>query len=63
MTNNGDLSLYGSLTVTGNYTQTTGGELLEYFGVGEVLNVNGNATLSGYLVLSIVSPKRPPKPG
>jgi hypothetical protein len=62
LTNNGDLLLYGSLTVTGNYTQTTGGELFENSGLGEVLNVNGNAALSCYLVLSI-SPKHPPKPG
>jgi hypothetical protein len=63
MTNNGDLLLYGSLTVTGNYTQTTGGELItNNWNVGEVLNVNGNASLSGYLILSI-NPKRPPKPG
>jgi hypothetical protein len=48
--------------VTGNYTQTTGGELSENWGSGQLLNVNGNAALSGYLVLGI-NPKRPPKAG
>jgi hypothetical protein len=62
LTNTGDLLLYGSLTVTGNYTQTTGGELFENWGLGEVLNFNGNATLSGYLILSI-SPQASPEAG
>ena len=62
ITNNGYLTPLGSLTVTGNYTQTTGGELSENWGSGQLLNVNGNAVLSGYLVLGI-NPKRPPKPG
>ena len=62
LTNNGDILPHGSLTVTGNYTQTTGGELSENWGSGQLLNVNGNAALSGYLVLGI-NPKRPPKVG
>lgn len=62
ITNNGFLMPNGSLTVTGNYSQTTGGQLFENWGYGEILNVNGNATLSGYLFLS-TSPKYPPKPG
>lgn len=62
LTNNGALLARGSLTVTGDYTQTSGGELFEYWGVGEVLHVNGNATLSGFLSVSI-STKYPPKPG
>jgi hypothetical protein len=61
ITNNGALSPNGSLTVTGNYSQTTGGELFENWDLG-VLNVNGNATLSGYLVLAIDT-KHPPKSG
>ena len=39
-----------SLTVTGNYTQASTGELSEYWGSAATLNVNLNATLSGYLV-------------
>ena len=65
LTNSGYLAPYGSLTVTGDYTQTSAGELYEFWGrgaTGEVLNVNMNATLSGYLVVS-TSPKYPPKPG
>ena len=48
--------------MAGNYTQTTGGELFFFWGSGEVLNVNGNATLSGYLSVSI-SPKHPAAKG
>ena len=62
LTNNGDILPHGSLTVTGNYTQTSGGELFEFWGSGEELNVKGNATLSGFLSLSI-SPRHPPKAG
>ena len=62
VTNDGYLTPLGSLTVTGNYTQTSGGELSENWGYGQLLNVNGSATLSGYLVLGI-NPKRPPKAG
>ena len=47
VTNNGTVGPQGSLTVTGNYTQTSGGALNEQF--GSTLHVNGNATLSGYL--------------
>jgi hypothetical protein len=65
LTNNGYIRVDGALTVTGNYTQTTGGELSEFWGrgsTGAVLNVNMNAALSGYLVVS-TSPKYPPQPG
>ena len=50
ITNNGSVFPNGSLTVTGNYTQTTGGELYENWHYGEVLNVNGNATLVRLLI-------------
>jgi hypothetical protein len=59
ITNNGTVAP-GSLTVTGNYTQTGGAALTEYF--GSTLHVNSNATVSGALNV-MVSPKRPPKPG
>ena len=51
-----------SITVTGDYTQTSTGELSEYWGSAGILNVNGNATLSGYLFVRY-STKVPPKPG
>ena len=51
-----------SLTVTGNYTQASTGELSEYWGSAATLNVNLNATLSGYLVVHY-STKIPPNPG
>jgi len=59
ITNNGTVAP-GSLTVTGNYTQTGAAALTEYF--GSTLHVNLNATLSGALNV-LVSPKRPPKSG
>jgi hypothetical protein len=51
-----------SLTVTGNYTQASTGELSEYWGSAATLNVNLNAALSGYLVVHY-STKIPPMPG
>ena len=52
----------GSLTVTGNYTQTTDGELsLQYWGVA-TLHVNVNASLSGALLMG-VNYKHPPGVG
>jgi hypothetical protein len=65
LTNNYYIRVDDALTVTGNYTQTTGGELYEFWGrgaTGAVLNVNMNATLSGYLEVG-TSPKYPPQPG
>ena len=50
------------ITVTGDYTQTSTGEVIEYWGSGGILNVNGNATLSGYLFVRY-STKVPPKSG
>ena len=50
------------ITVTGDYTQTSTGEVVEYWGSGGILKVNGNATLSGYLFVRY-STKVPPKPG
>jgi len=63
LTNNGYVSPQaGSFTVTGNYTQLSGGELsLQYWGAS-ALFVGGNASLSGILQVS-VNPKRPPKKG
>ena len=63
LTNSGYVSPQaGTFTVTGNYTQTSGGELsLQYWGVSAVL-VGENASLSGSLVVGI-NPKRPPKKG
>jgi len=58
ITNNGTVAPQGSLTVTGNYTQTAA--LTEQF--GSTLHVNSNATLSGALNVTI-NPKRPPKSG
>ena len=63
LTNNGYISPQaGSFTVTGNYTQMSGGELsLQYWGVSAV-HVGGNASLSGRLVVA-VNLKHPPAPG
>ena len=58
--NNGIVAPQGSLTVTGSYTQTSGGALTEQF--GSTLHVNANATLAGALNVT-VNPKRPPKSG
>jgi fibronectin-binding autotransporter adhesin len=58
ITNNGTVAPQGSLTVTGNYTQTAA--LTEQF--GSTLHVNSNATLSGVLNVT-VNPKYPPKSG
>jgi len=60
ITNDGTVAPQGSLTVTGNYTQTSGGALTELF--GSTLKVKSNATLSGALNVT-VNPKRPPKSG
>lgn len=57
---NGTVAPQGSLTVTGNYTQTSGGALTEQF--GSTLRVNLNATLSGALNVT-VNPKHPPQSG
>ena len=59
ITNNGTVSP-GSLTVTGNYTQTSSAALSEQF--GSTIHVNSNATLSGALNVTI-NPKHPPKSG
>ena len=63
LTNNGYLHPTNAetLTVTGNYTQTAGGELSVQWGT-TALVVNSNATLSGSLVVGI-NPKRPPTKG
>jgi hypothetical protein len=63
LTNNGYLhpTSAETLTVTGNYTQTAGGELSVQWGT-TALVVNSNATLSGSLVVGI-NPKRPPAKG
>jgi len=58
--NNGTVAPQGSLTVTGNYTQTSGSALTEQF--GSTLHVNLNATLSGALNVT-VNPKHPPQSG
>jgi hypothetical protein len=60
VTNNGNVAPQGSLTVTGNYSQSSSASLSEQF--GSTLHVNANATLSGALKVS-VNPKRPPKSG
>lgn len=66
LTNNGYLGPTNgeTVTVTGNYTQTTGGQLSVNFGTTypTALVVNLNATLSGTLSVG-VNLKRPPKPG
>jgi hypothetical protein len=59
VTNHGTVSAGG--TVTGNYTQGIGGALLSQFGYG-LLNVKGNAALSGALNIQ-VNPKHPPAAG
>jgi hypothetical protein len=63
LTNNGYLHPTNAetLTVTGNYTQSAGGELSVQWGT-TALVVNSNATLSGSLVVGI-NPKRPPAKG
>ena len=63
LTNDGFLEPdQGTITVTGNYTQTSSGQLSEQWGTTAILKVNGNATLSGYLEVHY-STKRPPKAG
>ena len=63
LTNSGYMApTAGTFTVTGNYTQTSGGELsLQYWDVAAVY-VDQEASLSGTLVVA-VNPKHPPKPG
>jgi outer membrane autotransporter protein len=63
LTNSGYLgpSSLETLTVTGNYTQTAGGEMGVQWGT-TALVVNSNATLSGTLIVGI-NPKRPPQAG
>lgn len=63
ITNNGYLHPTNAetLTVTGNYTQTAGGELSVQWGTTGLV-VNLNAALSGSLVVGI-NAKRPPRPG
>jgi hypothetical protein len=61
VTNNGNVAPSGTLSVTGNYTQTSSGALTELFGSG-TLHVNSNATLSGGLKVT-VNPKHPPQSG
>jgi hypothetical protein len=72
ITNNGFIRADFSLKVTGNYTQASGAELFEEWPQGTIapgelaqglLNVNGNATLSGYLVVGTDAPKHPSKSG
>jgi hypothetical protein len=63
LTNDGFLEPdQGTITVTGNYTQTSSGQLSEQWGTTAILKVNGNATLSGYLEVHY-STKVPPKAG
>ena len=63
LTNDGFLEPdQGNITVTGDYTQTSTGELSEQWDLPGTLNVNGNATLSGNLVVHF-DPKKPPKAG
>jgi hypothetical protein len=61
VTNNGNLSPSGTLSVTGNYTQASSASLTELFG-NATLHVNSNAMLSGALKVT-VNPKRPPLSG
>jgi hypothetical protein len=61
VTNNGNVAPSGTLSVTGNYSQTGSASLTELFGSG-TLHVNSNAALSGALKVTI-NPKRPPKSG
>ena len=72
ITNNGYIRADFSLKVTGNYTQTPGGELSEEWPQGTIapgeltqglLQVSGKATLSGYLVVGSDAPKHPPATG
>jgi len=60
ITNNGTVGPQGTLTVTGNYTQTGSAALAEQF--GSTLHVNSSATLSGALNVSI-NFKHPPRSG
>ena len=60
VTNNGNVAPSGTLSVTGNYTQTGSGALTEQF--GSTLHVNSNAALSGALNVT-VNPKHPPQSG
>jgi hypothetical protein len=60
VTNNGHVAPSGTLSVTGNYTQTGSAALNELF--GSTLHVNSNATLSGALNVT-VNPKHPPQSG
>jgi hypothetical protein len=63
ITNGGTVGPQGTfpgLTVTGDYTQTAGGELSEQF--GSTLHVNSNATLSGALTIT-VNLRHPPASG
>ena len=64
LTNNGTVAPQGTLTVTGNYLQTSGATLLETFGSNgsSTLSVKSNATLSGALNVQ-VNPKHPPASG
>ena len=63
LTNDGFLEPdQGTITVTGDYTQTSSGQLSEQWGSAAILNVNGNATLSGFLEVHY-DPKKPPKSG
>ena len=61
VTNNGNVAPSGTLSVTGNYTQTGSASLTELFGSG-TLHVNSSATLSGALKVT-VNPKHPPASG
>jgi hypothetical protein len=72
ITNNGFIGADFSLKVTGNYTQTSGGELFVEWPQGTILpgeltdgmlNVNGTAMLSGVLSVGTDAPKHPPKSG
>jgi hypothetical protein len=56
---NGTVAPQGSLTLTGNYTQTAA--LTEQF--GSTLHVNSNATLSGAALNVTVNPKHAPQSG
>ncbi len=60
VTNNGTVAPQGTLTVTGNYTQSSAAGLNEQF--SSTLSVEGSATISGALNISI-NPKHPPKSG
>lgn len=63
LTNDGFLEPNGGiLTVTGDYTQMPGGQLSEQWGSTQILNVNGNASLSGNMI-GKYDYKNPPKTG